>query len=256
MSHSKSQLFQKSARLQVPEPTIASPYSNAAVKSDQYFYKAFVWAWEKGLIGNTAHDPNAPCSRSDVVTYLWKLDGSPKTGSSNFTDVPASAPYAQAVAWAVQHGVTNGTSATTFSPDAICTRGQIVTFLWRAAGCPEPIATSSNFTDVDLNSYYAPAVLWAVENGITGGTTDTTFSPNQICSRAQAVTFLYRAAGLPEVGTVAEFFDVVFGSYYADAVSWAAENGITGGTTETTFSPANSCTRAQIVTFLYRYLGE
>ncbi len=114
-----------------PEPTIASPYSNAAVKSDQYFYKAFVWAWEKGLISNTAHDPNAPCSRSDVVTYLWKLDGSPKTGSSNFTDVPASASYAQAVAWAVQNGVTNGTSATTFSPDATCTRGQIVTFLWR-----------------------------------------------------------------------------------------------------------------------------
>ena len=114
-----------------PEPTIASPYSNAAVKRDQYFYKAFVWAWEKGLIGNTAHDPNAPCSRSDVVTYLWKLDGSPKTGSSNFTDVPASSPYAQAVAWAVQNGVTNGTSATTFSPDGICTRGQIVTFLWR-----------------------------------------------------------------------------------------------------------------------------
>lgn len=114
-----------------PEPTIASPYSNAAVKSGQYFYKAFVWAWEKGLIGNTAHDPNAPCSRSDVVTYLWKLDGSPKTGSSNFTDVPASTPYAQAVAWAVQNGITNGTSATTFSPDGICTRGQIVTFLWR-----------------------------------------------------------------------------------------------------------------------------
>lgn len=114
-----------------PEPTIASPYSNAAVKSDQYFYKAFVWAWEKGLIGNTAHDPHAPCSRSDVVTYLWKLDGSPKTDYSNFTDVPASAPYAQAVAWAVQNGVTYGTSDTTFSPDATCTRGQIVTFLWR-----------------------------------------------------------------------------------------------------------------------------
>jgi len=173
-----------------------------------------------------------------------------------FHDVDEEEYYAPAVEWALNNEITGGKTGNTFAPADYCTRAQIVTFLWRAAGCPEPIATSSNFTDVDLNSYYAPAVLWAVENGITGGTTETTFSPNQICSRAQAVTFLYRAAGLPEVGTVAEFFDVVFGSYYADAVSWAAENGITGGTTETTFSPANSCTRAQIVTFLYRYLGE
>ena len=114
-----------------PDPTIASPYSNPAVKSGQYFYKAFVWAWEKGLIDNTAHDPDAPCSRSDVVTYLWKLDGSLRTGSSSFTDVPASAPYAQAVAWAVEKGITNGMSATTFGPDITCNRGQIVTFLWR-----------------------------------------------------------------------------------------------------------------------------
>ena len=116
-----------------PEPTIASPYSHAGVTSNQYFYKAFVWAWEKGMISNTAHDPNAPCSRSDVVSYLWKLDGREKVGKSNFKDVPASADYAQAVAWAVQNGITNGTSETTFSPAETCTRGQIVTFLWRYA---------------------------------------------------------------------------------------------------------------------------
>ena len=114
-----------------PKPVIANPYSNPAVKNDQYFYAPFLWAWEKGLIGNTALDPNAPCSRSDVVTYLWKLEGSPKTGSANFTDIPSTAPYAQAVAWAVEQGITNGMSATTFGPDLTCTRGQIVTFLWR-----------------------------------------------------------------------------------------------------------------------------
>ncbi|MBQ3077328.1 MAG: S-layer homology domain-containing protein, partial [Clostridia bacterium] len=114
-----------------PAPTIASPYSNAAVVETEYFYSAFVWAWEKGLISNTALDPHAPCSRSDVVSYLWKLDGSPAAGNASFDDVPASAAYAQAVAWAVANEVTAGTSDTTFSPDATCTRGQIVTFLWR-----------------------------------------------------------------------------------------------------------------------------
>lgn len=114
-----------------PQPTIASPYINTAVKPGQYFYEAFVWAWEKGLISNIYLDPNSPCSRSDVVTYLWKLEGSPDNGSSAFDDVPASAPYAKAVAWAVAKGITNGTSATTFSPAMTCTRGQIVTFLWR-----------------------------------------------------------------------------------------------------------------------------
>ena len=114
-----------------PKPVIANPYSNPAVRNDQYFYEPFLWAWEKGLISSTALDPNAPCSRSDVVTYLWKLEGSPKTGSANFADVPSTAPYAQAVAWAVEQGITNGMSATTFGPDLTCTRGQIVTFLWR-----------------------------------------------------------------------------------------------------------------------------
>ena len=114
-----------------PAPTIASPYSNKAVTSDQYFYQAFVWAWEKGLISNTALDPNAPCSRSDVVTYLWKLSGSPACSTTQFTDVPASASYAQAVAWALENQITTGATTTTFDPSAICTRGQIVTFLWR-----------------------------------------------------------------------------------------------------------------------------
>ncbi|MBR4875345.1 MAG: S-layer homology domain-containing protein, partial [Clostridia bacterium] len=114
-----------------PASEMANPYSNAVVTSNQYFYTPFIWSWEKGLIGNTAHDPNAPCSRSDVVTYLWKLAGKPKAAKASFADVAADAPYAQAVAWAVEQGITNGTSATTFSPNDTCTRGQIVTFLWR-----------------------------------------------------------------------------------------------------------------------------
>jgi len=114
-----------------PKATIKNPYKTPAVTEDQYFYVPFVWAWENGLISNPNHDPHAPCSRSDVVTYLWKLDGSPKGGTTPFTDVPASAPYAQAVAWALKNEITAGTSPTTFSPDMTCTRGQIVTFLWK-----------------------------------------------------------------------------------------------------------------------------
>ena len=131
-----------------------------------------------------------------------------------------------------------------------CTRAQIVTFLWRAAGSPEPKSTVS-FADVPADSYYAKAVAWAVENGITLGTGDGTFSPNATCTRAQSVTFLYRALGTAPT-TVNGFTDVTADAFYADAVAWAVESGVTNGTSASTFSPNNGCTRAQIVTFLYR----
>ena len=171
---------------------------------------------------------------------------------SFFVDVPADAYYRDAVLWAAENGITGGTDATHFSPNAICTRAQAVTFLWRAAGSPAPKSSVMPFTDVAASAYYYDAVLWAAENGITGGTTATTFNPNSTCSRAQIVTFLWRSQKCPAADTVNPFADVAADSYYANAVLWAAENGITGGTTATTFTPNNNCTRAQIVTFLYR----
>ena len=172
-----------------------------------------------------------------------------------FTDVPANAYYADAVNWAVLNGVTKGTSETTFSPDASCTRAQAVTFLWRAAGSPAPKSSAMPFTDVDADAYYHDAVLWAVEQDITNGTSDTTFSPNATCTRAQIVTFLWRSQVSPAAGAVNPFADVADNAYYAEAVKWAVLEGVTSGTTATTFSPNDSCTRAQIVTFLYRCLG-
>lgn len=167
-----------------------------------------------------------------------------------FTDVPATAYYADAVAWAVANGITSGTDENTFSPNAPCTRAQVVTFLWRAMGSPEP-RSAGTFTDVNASSYYAKAVRWALENGITSGTSATTFEPNAVCTRAQVVTFLMRALDGRSYGS-AGFADVAASSYYADAVAWAVANGITDGTGATTFSPDTQCNRAQIVTFLYR----
>ena len=172
-------------------------------------------------------------------------------------DVPAHAYYYDAVLWAAENGITDGVDETHFAPDATCTRAQIVTFLWRAAGCPEPENLSS-FADVPADSYYAKAVAWAVEQGITVGTGDGKFSPDAPCTRAQYVTFLWRAQGAPDANASNPFIDVAEGTFYTDAVLWAAENGITLGTNAdgTTFSPDGDCTRAQIVTFLYRCLGQ
>ena len=141
-------------------------------------------------------------------------------------------------------------------PDGICTRAQIVTFLWRAAGSPAPSSTEMPFTDVPADAYYRNAVLWAVENGITGGTSATTFSPDAPCSRGQIVAFLWRSKQSPMVAAENPFMDVNAADYYHNAVLWAAENGITGGTGANTFSPDAPCTRAQIVTFLYRALHK
>ena len=171
---------------------------------------------------------------------------------SSFVDVPSGSYYEDAVDWAVANGITTGTDAAHFSPDGICTRAQAVTFLWRAAGRPAPESRTMPFTDVPAGSYYYDAVLWAVENGITKGTSSTTFSPDDTCTRAQIVTFLWRSEQSPAAGSSNPFTDVSADAYYADAVLWAVKEAITTGTTRTTFSPDAECTRAQIVTFLWR----
>ena len=174
------------------------------------------------------------------------------TADVDFTDVAANAYYFDAVAWAVEQKITSGTNDTTFSPDSGCTRAQMVTFLWRAAGCPAPDSDICPFVDVDSNAYYYNAVLWAVEQGITSGMTADHFMPDSIVTRAQTVTFLFRNAGSPDVGDGTYFEDVSTDAYYCDAVLWAAVEGITSGMTASQFAPDNICTRAQIVTFIYR----
>ena len=170
-----------------------------------------------------------------------------------FVDVPEDAYYADAVDWAVGNGITNGVADGIFAPDASCTRAQAVTFLWRAAGAPVADA-DCGFADVDSSDYYYDAVVWAVTNGITNGVGDGLFAPDEVCTRAQIVTFLYRMAGSPKTdGTV--FGDVAADSYYASAVSWAVSGGVTNGVGNDSFAPDNICTRAQIVTLLYRYAG-
>ncbi len=187
----------------------------------------------------------------DGVVYVIRTNGS---GSTAFPDVPSNEYYADAVNWAVEQGITNGTSKTTFSPDDPCTRAQIVTFLWNAAGKPAPTA-GNVFADVRSDTYYQDAVLWAVEKGITSGTGANTFSPDAICTRAQAVTFLYRYEKEPKVTGGNSFDDVAADAYYANAVTWASQEGITSGTGPNHFSPDTNCSRAQIVTFLFREMG-
>ena len=172
----------------------------------------------------------------------------------NFHDVTRFDYFYDAVKWAVDHDITSGTGRFTFSPNAACTRAQTVTFLWRAAGSPQPLSAVNPFTDVHYGDYFYQAVLWAVENGITMGTSATTFSPDATVTRAQVVTFLWRANGQPAAWN-SGFTDVSTDAYYAKAVAWAVENGITTGTGFGVFSADAACTRAQIVTFLYRYLG-
>ena len=184
-----------------------------------------------------------------IEVIFMKANGNPQTGV--FVDVATGSYYEGAVDWAVENGITNGVSSNMFAPDDPCTRAQIVTFLWRAAGSPAPKSMSS-FTDVPADAFYAKAVAWAVENGITSGTGEGKFSPNAICTRAQSVTFLYRASGSPAVSGSAEFSDVSTTAFYADAVAWAAKKGITTGIGGGLFGSDNDCTRSQIVTFLWR----
>ena len=185
-----------------------------------------------------------------IEVIFMKANGNPQTGV--FVDVATGSYYEDAVDWAVENGITKGTDDTYFSPDGICTRAQAVTFLWRTAGSPASKTSTMPFTDVPVGSYYYDAVLWAVENGITKGTSDTTFSPDDTCTRAQIVAFLWRSEKSPAAGSRNPFADVKSTAYYADAVLWAVREDITKGTTNTTFSPDADCTRAQIVTFLWR----
>ena len=206
----------------------------------------------KGFADPLGHDYGADgkaqrCSRCGLFNPALE---------TSFNDVPSGAFFSSPVEWAVENGITTGTSAVTFSPDEGCTRGQVVTFLWRAAGCPEPAGSSNPFRDVKEGDYYYSAVLWAVENEITKGTSATEFSPDETCTRGQIVTFLWRAAGSSTSESAENpFRDVKDGDYFRQAVVWAVQCEITLGTTNTTFSPNDECTRGQVVTFLYRYLA-
>ena len=209
------------------------------------------FSWNLDGTGLTDPDGYADMSAAEILADLFG-DAETQPSQKGFNDVKPGDYFYDAVNWAVEKGITTGTSATTFSPNASCTRAQIVTFLWRASGSPEPKTASNPFTDVAAYAYYCKAVLWAVENGITTGTSATTFSPGAPCTRAQGVTFLWRANGRKAASAAASFTDVASDAYYAPAVAWAAEQNVTGGVGNGLFSPDTTCTRAQIVSMLYR----
>ena len=219
----------------------------ATYKPTRTGYTFAGWFSDKAL---TKAVTSVKLTANTTVYAKWTQNGG--TAQNPFVDVKEGAYYYDAVLWAVEQKITSGTSATTFSPDASCTRAQMVTFLWRAAGSPKVENGKNPFTDVQADAYYYDAVLWAVEKGVTSGTSATTFSPDATVTRGQTVTFLYRNAGSPEVSGTMPFTDVEADAYYAKAVQWAVQQKITTGTSETTFSPMSDCTRGQIVTFLYR----
>lgn len=219
----------------------------ATYKPTRAGYTFAGWFSDKAL---TKAVTSVKLTANTTVYAKWTQNGG--TAENPFVDVKEGAYYYDAVLWAVEQKITSGTSATTFSPDASCTRAQMVTFLWRAAGSPKVENGKNPFTDVKADAYYYDAVLWAVEKSVTSGTSATTFSPDATVTRGQTVTFLYRNAGSPEVSGTMPFTDVEADAYYAKAVQWAVQQKITTGTSETTFSPMSDCTRGQIVTFLYR----
>ena len=233
--------------------TISVPYTP---KEGEDTSKLTVWyVKDDGTIENMGghYDAVNKCfvfETTHLSKYALLTDPNP------FTDVAGNAYYYNAVLWALDNHATGGKTATTFAPNAVCTRAQAVTFLWCAMGSPEPTSTVNPFTDVKPDAYYYKAVLWAVEKGVTGGVSATAFNPGGVCSRAQVVAFLWRAAGKPVVNYAMNFADVPTDSYYTEAARWAVSEGVTGGTSATVFSPGNSCTRAQIVAFLYRALGK
>lgn len=219
----------------------------ATYKPTRAGYTFAGWFSDKAL---TKAVTSVKLTANTTVYAKWTQNGG--TAQNPFVDVKEGAYYYDAVLWAVEQKITSGTSATTFSPEASCTRAQMVTFLWRAAGSPKVENGKNPFADVKADAYYYDAVLWAVEKGVTSGTSATTFSPDATVTRGQTVTFLYRNAGSPEVSGTMPFTDVEADAYYAKAVQWAMQQKITTGTSETTFSPMSDCTRGQIVTFLYR----
>ena len=186
------------------------------------------------------------------ITIAEDTSGNTVPDAINFTDVVPTAYYADAVQWAVEKDITSGTSANTFSPGVTCSKAQILTFLWRANGSPEPTA-SNPFTDIKPSDYFYKAAVWAAEKGMVSG---TTFGANIDCTRAMTVEYIWKAAGSPSTSNKASFTDVPANANYAQAVAWAVEQKITSGTGKNTFSPSFTCTRGQIVTFLYRALGQ
>ena len=223
---------------------------SATPKSGYHFKQ-----WQVITGGVTIKDNKFTMPAGNVeIKAIFEKNATPPPGPAvnPFVDVPEGSFYYDAVLWAVEKGVTTGTSATTFEPDGSCTRAQAVTFLWRVAGCPAPKSAAMPFTDVKAGSFYYDAVLWAVENGITKGTSETTFEPEGICTRAQIVTLIWRAQKSPAAGTDNPFNDVKAGSFYETAVLWAVKAGVTKGTSAVTFEPEGICTRAQIVTLIWR----
>lgn len=239
------------------------PSLPGAIHSGRYRFAG----WYTAKLGGERVTTQTVFSEDTTVYAHWvRTGGSGGSGGSTkkdpekkdtaaerkFVDVPKGGYFEDAVDWAVENGITTGTDASHFSPDDVCTRAQAVTFLWRAAGCPQPKNRTMPFTDVPKSSYFYDAVLWAVEAGITKGTSDTKFSPDDLCTRAQIAVFLWRSEGSPLAEGPNPFADVAANAYYADAVLWAVAEDITMGTSRTTFSPDDTCTRAQIVTFLWR----
>lgn len=242
---------------------VATHYCISCNEAETSLLEALGHKWDSGKV---TKEPTE--TAEGVKTYTCTVCGetrtesipklTPSTPANPFVDVKQGAYYYDPVLWAVNHQpqITNGTGANTFSPEATCTRGQVVTFLWRAKGCPEPKSANNPFTDVKEDAYYYKAVLWANENNITNGTGAKTFSPESPCTRAHVVTFLWRTANKPAAGSSNPFKDVPAGQYFTDAVLWAVNHNpqITNGTGADTFSPDSPCTRGQIVTFLYRYM--
>jgi len=216
-----------------------SAFGGATSLTDLY-YGGTKEEWETITIGN-------PNFENVTIHYTEEVPV-----ANPFTDVPEWQYYYNPVLWALKEGVTSGVSATEFGPDQACTRAQVVTFLWRANGCPTPTSSTNPFTDVPAGQYYTDAVLWAVEKGITSGTSLTTFEPDATVTRGQFVTFLYRAEGSPSCSNGNPFTDVYDWAYYYKPVLWAYENGVASGTSAITFGPEEACTRGQVVTFLYR----
>ena len=254
----------RSERVVVTEDTDAGRQITRRETTDDGLFEAFLIAYgvDRAKLAESvrSHGPNRflPMATIPQIRNLgWDAFVRGAAIAEQFLDVPLDAYYTLPVDWAANHEpqITQGTSATMFSPDAACTRGQVVTFLWRAKGCPEPKSSASPFTDVNVNDYYGKAVLWAVENGVTQGMGDGLFAPDATVTRAQVVTFLWRAEGQPTASSTNPFIDVPAGEYYAVPVLWAVANNITQGTSSNTFSPNDPCTRAQIVTFLYRALS-
>lgn len=249
------------------KPTLAIPCSYASAAVTDPDGKQIPCTIENGeirftvtvsgayIIRNTGSSPVIPAEPAAPAQKPGEQE--PETEKLPFTDIAKGQYYYDAVRWAVEKEITSGVSETSFAPDAPCTRAQLITFMHRAMGSPVPDGGAAGFADVPAGAYYADAVRWAVEHGVTSGLTADRFGPDAACTRAQFVTMLHRAAGSPAPKESAmPFTDVPAGSYYEAAVRWAVENGITTGVSETSFAPNAPCTRGQIVTFLYRYLGK